>query len=86
MRISTNSIGNYSPAAVQKNNASVQKQEMAKSGEAQNTEKSVLTSKEKQFFAKMYPDKQNEIMDYHFYQKTGKMSGVSLGTLIDRRG
>lgn len=85
MKISTNTIGNYTPSLIQKNNPPAVKQESVQN-ETPKTETSALTSKEKQFFAKMYPDKQNEIMDYHFYQKTGKMSGVSLGTIIDRRG
>lgn len=85
MKISTNTFGNYSPAVIQKNNPQPPKQENVPS-EPVKTELPALTSKEKQFFAKMYPDKQSEIMDYHFYQKTGKMSGVSLGTIIDRRG
>ena len=45
-----------------------------------------ITEEEKQFFSGIYPDKKEAIMDYHFYQKDGRMSGVSLGTLIDRRG
>lgn len=85
MKISTNTMGNYSPAYIPKHNPAVPKQE-SQQAEASKNDQSVLTSKEKQFFAKMYPDKQNEIMDYHFYQKSGKMSGVSLGTIIDRRG
>lgn len=85
MKISTNTIGNYTPALIQKNNQNAPKQETVQPEKAK-TDSAALTSKEKQFFAKMYPDKQNEIMDYHFYQKSGKMSGVSLGTIIDRRG
>jgi hypothetical protein len=85
MKIATNTIGNYTPSYVQKNNPAVPKQETAQTDSTKSSQ-SVLTSKEKQFFANMYPDKQSEIMDYHFYQKSGKMSGVSLGTIIDRRG
>jgi len=85
MKISTNQIGNYSPALIQKNNPPAQKQEPVQA-EAPKQDSAVLSTKEKQFFAKMYPDKQNEIMDYHFYQRSGKMSGVSIGTIIDRRG
>ena len=85
MKISTNPIGNYSPAYVQKNNPPVQQNESLQTDLAKS-DKVVLSSKEKQFFAKMYPEKTNEIMDYHFYQKSGKLSGVSLGTIIDRRG
>lgn len=85
MKISTNTIGNYSPTFVQKNNAALPQSE-AVQPETAKTDKISLSSNEKQFFAKMYPDKTSEIMDYHFYQKSGKMSGVSLGTIIDRRG
>ncbi len=85
MKISTNPIGNYSPALVQKNNSAVPQSESLQA-EPAKTDKLVLSSKEKQFFAKLYPEKTNEIMDYHFYQKSGKLSGVSLGTIIDRRG
>jgi hypothetical protein len=85
MKISTNTIGNYSPTFIQKNNPAVAQSEALQT-ETPKTDKAILSSKEKQFFAKMYPDKTNEIMDYHFYQKSGKMSGVSLGTIIDRRG
>ncbi len=45
-----------------------------------------LSKKEKRFFAGMYPENKSEIMEYHFYSKTGKMSGVHLGSKIDRRG
>ena len=85
MKITTNNIGNYSPALIQKNNHNTPNPEPAQANGTKG-ETAPLSSKEKQFFAKMYPDKQSEIMDYHFYQKTGKMSGVSLGTIIDRRG
>lgn len=85
MKITTNNIGNYTPAIIQKNNQNLPNPEQTQANSAKQ-ETAPLTSKEKQFFAKMYPEKQSEIMDYHFYQKTGKMSGVSLGTIIDRRG
>lgn len=45
-----------------------------------------ITNDEKMFFMGLYPENQSEIVDYHFYQKSGKMSGVSVGTLFDRRG
>lgn len=45
-----------------------------------------INSDEKEFFVNLYPQNQNEITDYHFYQKSGKMSGVSVGSLFDRRG
>lgn len=78
MQISTNSIGNYS-TRLQKDVTNA-----PKLNEISTTEK--INQEEKTFFAKMYPEKQTEIMDYHFYQKSGKMSGVSVGSNLDRRG
>uniref|UniRef100_A0A7V2ZI17 Uncharacterized protein n=1 Tax=Ignavibacterium album TaxID=591197 RepID=A0A7V2ZI17_9BACT len=46
----------------------------------------VLSEKEKNFFAQMYPDKSSEIMDYSFYGKSGKLNNVKLGSHFDRRG
>lgn len=45
-----------------------------------------ITEEEKNFFSGLYPDKKETIMDYHYYQKSGKMAGVSVGSIIDRRG
>lgn len=42
--------------------------------------------KKKKFFAEMYPAKQNEIMEYYYYEKSGRMNGIAVGTNIDRRG
>ncbi|MFA7288883.1 MAG: hypothetical protein WC055_08375 [Melioribacteraceae bacterium] len=58
---------------------------------AQAKEKFSLTSpeisgEEKKYFAEVYPQKQNEIMDYEFYNARGKTTGVSVGSLLDRRG
>ncbi len=47
---------------------------------------SVVTDKEKEFFANLYPNQQQAVMDYHFYQRTGEMSGVAVGSIINRRG
>lgn len=81
MKISTNVIGNYNPYSVnrvnQANNASQVKS-------AKPAAK--ITSEEKDFFAKLYPDSKKEIVDYHFYQNSGKMNGVTVGTLFDKRG
>jgi hypothetical protein len=78
MKISTNSIGNYNPFLINNN----QKVLAAN----QNQKVDALTKEEKEFFVKLYPENKNEIMDYHFYKSTGKMSGVALGTNFDRRG
>ncbi|GBD88071.1 hypothetical protein BMS3Abin03_02005 [bacterium BMS3Abin03] len=77
MKISTNAINNYTLQTVSQVNkpADIKKQELGS-----------LSSDEKNFFVDVYPNYQNEIMDYHYYNKEGKMSGVSLGSNIDRRG
>jgi hypothetical protein len=80
MLISTNSIGNYAPR-IQPKAASTLPQidEAGKTFEKINND-------EKQFFAELYPEQKTEIFDYHFYQRSGKMAGVSVGSNIDRRG
>jgi hypothetical protein len=96
MKISMNNVGNYTPrlrtgndlgkkfnidsATVPANNTPA-----VKAQSAENTAGTV-TSEEKKYFMDMYPENKSEIMDYHFYQKSGKMSGVKVGSLIDRRG
>jgi hypothetical protein len=76
MKISTNNIGNYSINQVQ---IAAQR----KAAAAKNEE---LTKDEKSFFIDKYPQKKAEIVDYHFYQKSGSMQGVKLGHLFDKRG
>ena len=81
MKITTNSIGNYSPRILKNNEAaSLQKEQ------AVTEQKSIIDKNEKKFFAEMYPNNKKEVMNYHFYQKSGAMSGVSVGSLLDRRG
>lgn len=91
MRITTNSIGNYTPniqkPAVAKTaipKPSVAKSEIIKTDTADLS--GVINKEEKKFFAEMYPQQKKEVMDYHFYKKSGSMSGVSVGSLLDRRG
>ncbi len=86
MRISTNSIGNYGPQI----SRGVQKQ--AKTTEAfrlpdtNNVEaKKEITTEEKKFFVDLYPNNKTEI-ENHFYSKNGKMSGVKVGSLFNKRG
>jgi len=89
MKITTNSIGNYSP---QVNRNSVQQTKFTQKtnkAESKNVVKSNnggLTTAEKNFFMKAYPQNKSEIIDYHFYQKDGKMSGNKIGSLFNRRG
>ncbi|HEX2869569.1 MAG TPA: hypothetical protein VHO03_21170 [Ignavibacteriales bacterium] len=99
MKISTNTIGNYGPGYTQQvkakqvhNNTqslnSIQKSEKSGAPAAARKLNSSegISSEEKNFFINLYPENKKEITDYHFYQKSGKMSGVALGSLFDRRG
>ncbi len=80
MGISTNSIGNY----VSFNYNNVNNTNAVKSTE--NVRSEGITADEKNYFASKYPQNRQEIMDYHFYGNTGKMSGITVGTIINRRG
>ena len=83
MKINANPVGNYSPYANKVNNAN----QTAKLAETKTTKKTdLISNEEKRFFTKMYPENKNEIVDYHYYKPTGQMSGVSVGSLFDRRG
>ncbi|MGE5363020.1 MAG: hypothetical protein ACM3SM_02735 [Bacteroidota bacterium] len=97
MRITSNQIGNYGPGysrEIQQNlparsSAGTHRTEAAarmQNAELTEAQSSSITSEEKNFFINMYPDNKNEITDYHFYQKNGRMSGVTVGSLFDRRG
>jgi len=79
MKISTNPVGNYHPVVTPKVSIVQPKQEV----KAQEVN---VSGEEKSFFIRMYPEKTNDIVDYHFYQPNGRMSGVSTGTVFDRRG
>ncbi len=74
MKITNNSIGNYSLYSINK------------PLETTSISAEAVSKEEKIFFVKMYPQNKTEIMDYHFYQRTGKMSGVGLGSMFDKRG
>ena len=80
MKISTNSIGNYNPIITnKKSNALVI--DPKKKVEVAN-----VTKEEKQFFTKLYPNDTDQIENYHFYNKAGDKNGVSVGSLLDKRG
>ncbi len=79
MKIATNPIGNYSP--VYKKAAIVKANNQTKVEESKT-----ITSNEKAFFSKMYPNNKEQIMEHHFYMKDGNMKGVAIGSLFDRRG
>jgi hypothetical protein len=81
MKISTNNIGNYSINHIQK-----RLQQKAAEQNPLQQKINDLSLDEKSFFIDKYPQKKNEIIDYHFYQKGGSMSGVKLGHLFDKKG
>lgn len=81
MAVSLNSIGNYSVYGL--NNAKSSKANIKSAAMELNDN---INPDEKKFFAKMYPAKQNEIMEYYYYERSGKMNGISVGTNIDRKG
>lgn len=84
MKISTNPVGNYHPVVTPKVSVVQPKQEVkAQEVKAQDVN---VTGEERSFFIRMYPEKTNDIVDYHFYQPNGRMSGVATGTVFDRRG
>ena len=93
MKIATNNIGNYNPYI--SNKMKVTKQPAKVDEATKLTPKSQvnnikgsdqLSKEEKTFFAKLYPGQSEEINNYQFYQRSGQMKSVSLGSLIDRRG
>jgi hypothetical protein len=81
MKIINNNIGNYNPYAINKayNTNVTSKAEFPDVGEK-------ISKEEKDFFTDLYPENKTEIVDYHFYKKSGKLSGVTKGSLFDRRG
>lgn len=78
MKVSTNNIGNYSPAYF--------KADLAKTDALQKTKAESISVEEKKFFADLYPAKKDEVLGYQLYNSKGKVSGVHVGSLFDRRG
>ena len=78
MKVSTNNIGNYSPAYF--------KAALAKTEAAQNAKAESISVEEKKFFADLYPEQKDEVLGYQLYNAKGKVSGVHVGSLFDRRG
>lgn len=77
MKIETNSYLQYS------NNIQDLKN-INKINSSVNTNK--ITDEEKKFFAEMYPEKKNEIINYQFYQRNGKVLSVAIGSTFDKKG
>ncbi len=51
-----------------------------------NSDTKDITRQEKEFFSRLYPSQQDEIMNYHFYSSKGKLSGLTVGTKLDMKG
>ncbi len=88
MKIATNMIGNYTPYIYNKKTemktsetSAVSNQNIVQANKTEN-----LTKAEKDYFGELYPNNTSEIKDYHYYDRNGQMSGVKVGSLIDRRG
>ena len=79
MRIDTNNIGNYTLRNINTTPAKAVQPEKAFEKTA------TISNKEKEFFSNMYPTQRDEIINYHFYSKSGEKSGVAVGKNIDRR-
>ena len=89
MKITTNTIGNYAPHIVRNNVRQTEPNETANQAEtkkAAQKQTDNLSADEKNLFMNLYPQSKPEIVDYHFYQRSGKMSGVKIGFMLDRRG
>lgn len=80
MKINFTSIGNYNPYLRQvKNSTEVHKTQS-------ETPKVNMSKEEKDFFVGLFPENKQEIMNHHTYTRTGNLSGVGVGNLLDRRG
>ena len=78
MKVTTNTVGNYSPAYF--------KQNIHRTDAVQKAKTENISSEEKKFFANLYPAQQEEVMSYQLYNAKGKVSGMHVGSLFDRRG
>lgn len=78
MKINTNVIGNYSPTYL--------KPQVNIKENVLDDKHTSISSDEKKFFAELYPNKKDEVMNYQFYNAKGKVSGLHVGSLFDKRG
>ncbi|MEI7811714.1 MAG: hypothetical protein WCJ01_04725 [Ignavibacteria bacterium] len=81
MEIIANKVGNYGPGYANQVKPKAKPEEKFS---IQNVNAQEINTDEKKY--SMNTGKKNEIVDYHYYQKSGKMSGVSIGSLFDKRG
>ncbi|MBN1301152.1 MAG: hypothetical protein JW995_08030 [Melioribacteraceae bacterium] len=84
MKIGTNPVGNYSPVYRKSQTTNIQNTIKAENTAVEDAVQ--ISKKEKAFFSQMYPEKKEQIMSHHFYMKNGNMSGVTIGSLFDKRG
>ena len=77
MKISTNAVNNYFPQPVKNVN---------RADNVKNQSAAALSDDEKKFFVKAYPDKKNEVIEYQYYNRKEKLTGVVTGSIIDRKG
>lgn len=77
MKINTNSIGNYNPYSFKTSSINAKSKPFALN--------EIISGEEREFFKNLYPEQKADIADYHFYQRSGKMSGVTIGSLFDRK-
>jgi hypothetical protein len=78
MKVTTNTVGNYSPAYF--------KQNVNRTEAVQKTKTENISTEEKKFFAELYPTQKEEVMEYQLYNAKGRVSGMHVGSLFDRRG
>jgi hypothetical protein len=81
MSLNLNSIGNYNTFSPASKGANLSVSEKKATQNSEN-----VSGAEKKFFAEMYPSNKNEIMRYSFYERNGRMNGISIGANLDRRG
>jgi hypothetical protein len=95
MKVNNDIGGNYSPNSINQKRVSDQQERKIKNSDEEKfgfTDKEKIktgkniSEEEKIFFAEMYPLNKDEILDYHYYRKTGKPSGIVLGSLFDKKG
>lgn len=81
MKIGTNNIGNYKPIVTPRNNVTPKLNKI----EDVNVNPKI-TTEEKKFFTKLFPEQKDEVSNYHFYNNKGNMNGVTTGSIFDKRG
>ena len=79
MKITTNLIDDHEQVYIKPN--PVNRNELTQKTNSEN-----ISSEEINFFAKLYPTQKDEVLGYQFYNSKGKISGVHVGSLFDRRG